>query len=655
MAAFARKALRSVEARRLLSGMRRDIHSRSRPRWQRIVAVSVVGLSVSLPVTAAIASTSVYYSFNEAGQLDAAFNGVGPQVNLVSQAATGGIGDSGSIAVPLSGVNAVYTTKSSYSLGPVGSTYTFSAFIKSEGNSGYSGVGFTTASPATASTVTVYRPDNALGVSVHGGGFEFHNGPTNYSGSWGGASGGALTAVKPSTCSDLINNNTDCGSPDKWFKFVFRIDRVSETLYTMRVEVWPANADGSLRFPDEATSIWEVRNIAADHITNAPSIYSYINFSGTRVTRFDDYRIDLGGGATIVEAGAPVVLTQGPASEASGAVTLAGNVTGQGTSAVIERGFVYSTSPAATVSGDKVVVGDGLGSFTGTTPPLPSGTYYLRAFATNAASTSYGSEVTITFLSDVEGGPSPGGGGDPEGQTETTTNVASGAPRIALDFSGGLGAPSESSRLFLVGLDLPAGSSARLTLYHPELQLWVQPVNGVSLNQAVALPSGLGAGQYTLVYTVNLPGGEVLALHRVIDIDASGNLASIGENIVGLGPASLVTEPKRLAYTGLQSSLLPWWALLTFAVGLLMILYSVRALRMIDELSLSPEEPRVRTPWEILATPIRVPGIDYTPGSGSAVVPSQSLSEAIRDVDLALSYLIAREIRGLHTRLQHRA
>ena len=630
--------------------------SRRKASWQKISAAGVVGLLVVLPVTAATASTSVYYSFNTAGELAASFNSVGPQVSSVTQPADGGLANSGSIAVPLSGVNAVYTSKSSYSLGPVGSTYTFSAFIKSEGNSGYSGVGFTTASPATASSVGgVYRPDNALGVSVHGGGFEFHNGGTNYSGSWAGTSGGALTAVTPSTaCSDLINNTgTTCGSPDKWYKFVFRLERVTETQYTMRVEVWPANADGALRYPSAATAIWEARNVEAPHITSAPSLYSYINFSGVRVTRFDDYRVDLGGGATVVESGAPVVLTQGPASESSGAVTLAGNVTAEGTSAVTERGFVYSTSTGATVSGDKVVAGAGTGSFTGTTSALPDGTYYLRAFATNATLTSYGAEVTIT-IAGGGGGPAPGGGGGSSssggGDPGTTSIVPSGEPSIGLDFSGGPGTPTESARASLLGLDLPEGSSARLTLYQPEVQLLDEAVGGRSWNKVVTLPGGLGAGQYTLVYTVTLPGGEVLALHRVITIDASGTLSSIGENVVGLGPASEIADPN-LAYTGVRSSSLPWWALLFISLGLVLVLYSLRARRVVELAEASAFGGR--TPWEILSTPIRVPGFDYIPGHGEAG-ESVSLAEAMQELDVAFSRIIVSGLDSLQARLAAR-
>lgn len=128
--------------------------------------------------------TSVF-NFNSTGQLSNSFNGAGANVGSVTQSTDGGIGNSGAVSVPNSSTNAVFTTKNSYSLGGVGSSYTFETFIKSEGNGGYSGVGFTSSSPTTSfSSGMVYRPSDALGISVHGGGYVFHNGATDYSGSW---------------------------------------------------------------------------------------------------------------------------------------------------------------------------------------------------------------------------------------------------------------------------------------------------------------------------------------------------------------------------------------------------------------------------------------------------------------------------------------
>jgi hypothetical protein len=343
------------------------------------------------------AQTSTLYDFNTTGQLGDLFNGTGA-TGSVTQVTTGGIGNTGAITVPLSSTNAIFATKEGYSLASVGSTYTFESFIKSEGNNGYSGVGFTASSPATASTSFVYRPNDALGVSVHGGGFVFHNGATDYSGSWGTTySSGAITTIKASTCVDLINNNTACGSPDKWFRIVFKVTIKASSTFDMRVEVWPADSDGTIRFPSEANAIFEVREISNTTISNTPIIYSYFNFSGVRITHFDNYAVNLTGGASVIQAGAPVVLTSSTSQEGS-AVTVNGEVTSENGSAVSERGIVYSTTSNPTIADHKITSGSGLGSFSATTPSLAAGTYYFRAYATNSTGTSYGSELSEIII-----------------------------------------------------------------------------------------------------------------------------------------------------------------------------------------------------------------------------------------------------------------
>ena len=76
-----------------------------------------------------------------------------------------------------------------------------------------------------------------------------------------------------------------------------------------------------------------------------------------------------------------------------------GNVTFGGTS-VTARGVCWSTVPAPTTADPKTIDGTGGGSFTSTVTPLVVGTqYYLRAYATNAAGTVYGAEVTFVAAS----------------------------------------------------------------------------------------------------------------------------------------------------------------------------------------------------------------------------------------------------------------
>lgn len=515
--------------------MIRPLRSRP-PRARRPLRVVAAGLSVvaAVAVAPAGAQTSTTYDFNTPGDLAAYFESAGPGVGSVTQSTDTGIGGSGAIAVPLSSVSAVYSSKEGYSIGPVGSTYVFSTSIKSEGNSGYSGVGFTSTTPSVG-TGNPYRPADALGVSVHGGGFVVHNGGDNYYGSW--ASGGTdITSVTTSSCSDLINNNTACGSPDKWFRFFFTIERVSTTTFDVTIEVWPSDVDGTLRFAD-ASAKFEVNGLENDTIRTAPQIFAYFNFSGVRVTAFDDYRIDLSGGATVVASGAPVVVTD--TAQASGdAIEVDGNVTFDGGTSVTQRGFVYSTDSNPTLADDSVAIGSGTGTFSGSATPATSGTYKVRTFATNATATSYGAEVEVAVTVPDGGGGGGGGGGGagptPAVATGPTLSCRPDAPAVGTtvtcDVAGGdadidilwrASAPDEfASQGVRLGPDgagtftfaVPAGAAGRdLTV---ELVAWgasqVLGVPAATATDMVALPTVVRAGGGPVDGPLPLRGASVL-------------------------------------------------------------------------------------------------------------------------------------------------
>ncbi len=81
--------------------------------------------------------------------------------------------------------------------------------------------------------------------------------------------------------------------------------------------------------------------------------------------------------------------------------TLGGEVTSDGGVSVTERGVVYSTIDATPTIGEIGVTqdqnGDGTGIFSKSTSGLTAGTlYYVCAYATNTAGTSYGSQVSFT-------------------------------------------------------------------------------------------------------------------------------------------------------------------------------------------------------------------------------------------------------------------
>ena len=76
-----------------------------------------------------------------------------------------------------------------------------------------------------------------------------------------------------------------------------------------------------------------------------------------------------------------------------------GHVTADNGSAVTTKGVCWSTNQNPTIDDNKTTDGSGVGSFTSNLSNLePNTTYYVRAFAINAAGTSYGEQKSFTTL-----------------------------------------------------------------------------------------------------------------------------------------------------------------------------------------------------------------------------------------------------------------
>jgi len=92
-----------------------------------------------------------------------------------------------------------------------------------------------------------------------------------------------------------------------------------------------------------------------------------------------------------------------------------GNVTAQGSSSVTARGVCWSTSSNPTTSSAHTTDGSGTGSFTSNINGLTANTpYYVRAYATNSAGTSYGNQVSFTTTGSITA---------PTVTTATITNI----------------------------------------------------------------------------------------------------------------------------------------------------------------------------------------------------------------------------------------
>jgi hypothetical protein len=156
-----------------------------------------------------------------------------------------------------------------------------------------------------------------------------------------------------------------------------------------------------------------------------------------------------------------------------------GNVTSNGGHYVSARGVCWSTSPNPTIADSKTSDGQGTGSFTSNLTGLSISTlYYVRAYATNSAGTSYGDQVSFTTLSYVlgqsfgggkifyidgtgqhgfiaatsdQGYPSPGDvitwGCRPQSIPGTLTAIGTGAANTELIVANGCNNPSYAARV----------------------------------------------------------------------------------------------------------------------------------------------------------------------------------------------------------------
>ena len=112
-----------------------------------------------------------------------------------------------------------------------------------------------------------------------------------------------------------------------------------------------------------------------------------------------------GGSVRCIKNIASLILTTTAVTEISSTSSSSGGViSSDGGDAIKSRGVVWSTSQNPTIElSTKTSNGSGIGSFTSSITGLsPFTTYYVRAYATNNAGTTYGNEVIFSTLKDGE-------------------------------------------------------------------------------------------------------------------------------------------------------------------------------------------------------------------------------------------------------------
>lgn len=94
---------------------------------------------------------------------------------------------------------------------------------------------------------------------------------------------------------------------------------------------------------------------------------------------------------------APTVTTAAVSAVTDNSAMCGGNVTNEGTAAVIAKGVCWNTLPNPTIAHNTTNDGSGGGSFVSAISGLDPGTkYYVRAYATSSVGTSYGGEDNFT-------------------------------------------------------------------------------------------------------------------------------------------------------------------------------------------------------------------------------------------------------------------
>ncbi|MEX2605604.1 MAG: pectinesterase family protein, partial [Gracilimonas sp.] len=226
-------------------------------------------------------------------------------------------------------------------------------------------------------------------------------------------------------------------------------------------------------------------------------------------------------GSTIgVTSDPPEILTVSAESISTTFVTSGGYIPSDGGAAVTSRGVVWNTTGDPDISGNKTTDGTGSGSFESKLTGLEAGsTYYYKAYATNEAGTSYGSEFTFTTLAEKT-------------EPEVTTNSIS---EILVETAQGggevtaWGGDSVKARGLVWNTEVEptlednfseAGSgmgSFVSTLYplEPDTRYYVRAyaTNGI----------GTGYGQ-TRIFTTKIPAPDVT---KIVALDGSGDYTSV--------------------------------------------------------------------------------------------------------------------------------
>ncbi len=129
--------------------------------------------------------------------------------------------------------------------------------------------------------------------------------------------------------------------------------------------------------------------------------YPYIK-DATTGKQFALRNVKISGTMEGAVANPATVSTAAVSSVSTTSAVSGGTISSNGGGAVTARGIVWSTNQDPTISDSKTTENVTSGSYVSSLSGLSAGTtYYVRAYATNSAGTSYGSQVSFTTLANI--------------------------------------------------------------------------------------------------------------------------------------------------------------------------------------------------------------------------------------------------------------
>jgi len=227
-----------------------------------------------------------------------------------------------------------------------------------------------------------------------------------------------------------------------------------------------------------------------------------------------------------------------------------GNVIDDGGAPVTARGVCWSTAPNPTIANNKTSNGTGIGVFTSFLTNLSADTtYYVRAYATNAAGTAYGGQFQFTSKSAVlvVNITGPGNG-----------QVVSGSVTIAASASGQVTALSIAKVEFYIDNSFIAQDTT-----FPYETLWDTATvsNGSHTIKAVAYDSNNNTAQDEVTVTVNNgPAGpvEIILNRSNLNYGSIFQADSAADSTMGGPVTTMTTGPQTLLINYSGGGTLNW-------------------------------------------------------------------------------------------------